>query len=137
MSDEGKQWVAVTVWVFRGEQILSMRRASTQRAGPGLWEGVSGRVRSGEDPLAAAAREVVEETGLHVHVHPRPITTYAARRRDEPMTVIVFHADHVAGEVTLSGEHDDYRWCALDDLSELGVPPRLVDAATSAAAIRR
>lgn len=137
MPKEAKQWVAVTVWVFRGSQILSMRRASTQRAGPGLWEAVSGRVRPGEDPLAAAAREVAEETSLSVELCPRPITTYAAKRRDEAMTVIVFRADHHAGEVTLSDEHDDYRWCVLDDLSGLGVPPRLVEAASIAAAVDR
>ena len=48
MGDEAKQWVAVTVLVFRAGQMLSMRRAASQEAGPGLWEGVSGRVRVGE-----------------------------------------------------------------------------------------
>lgn len=84
MGDEAKQWVAVTVLVFRAGRMLSMRRAATQQAGPGLWEGVSGRVRVGEDPIAAARREIVEETGLRVRVLPQPITTYAALRRGSP-----------------------------------------------------
>lgn len=45
------------------------------------------------------------------------------------MTVIVFRADHQEGEVVLSDEHDAYRWCELRELSALGVPEKLVDAA--------
>lgn len=132
MGDESKQWVAVTVLIFREGRMLSMRRSSSQEAGPGLWEGVSGRVRAGEDPIVAAKREVVEETGLDVEVRPRPLTSYAALRRGEPMTVIVFVADYQSGEVVLSEEHDEFRWCARAELSELGAPVQLADAARSA-----
>jgi 8-oxo-dGTP diphosphatase len=132
MGEEARQWVAVTVLVFRGHRMLSMKRAATQDAGPGLWEGVSGRVQAGEDPIVAARREVTEETGLRVKIQARPVTAYAALRRGEPMTVIVFAAEHQAGEVALSEEHDAYRWCALEELSELGVPVQLVDAARDA-----
>jgi 8-oxo-dGTP diphosphatase len=132
MGEEARQWVAVTVLVFCGDRMLSMRRASSADAAPGLWEAVSGRVRAGEDPIEAARREVVEETGLRVRVEPRPIATYAARRRSEPMTVIVFRAEHEEGEVELSKEHDAYRWCELSELIELGVPLQLVDAARQA-----
>ena len=132
MNVETKQWVAVTVLVFRDQQMLSMRRAATEEAGPGLWEGVSGRVRAGEDPAAAAEREVAEETGLRVAIDPRPIVTYAALRRGEPMTVIVYRATHERGEVILSDEHDDFRWCDEPELSELAVPVQLADAARAA-----
>lgn len=132
MGDESKQWVAVTVLIFRAGRVLSMQRSSSQETGPGLWEGVSGRVRAGEDPVLAAEREVLEETGLDVVVRPRPLTSYAALRCGEPMTVIVFFADYRAGEVVLSDEHDAFRWCTEAELSELGVPVRLADAARSA-----
>lgn len=136
MGQETKQWVAVTVLVFRGRQVLTMRRATTQDAAPGLWEGVSGRVRAGEDPLLAARREVGEETGLQVSVEPRPVTAYSATRRGEPMTVVVFAADHQEGEVVMSDEHDDFRWCGVDELSALGVPGPLVQAARLASTAR-
>jgi 8-oxo-dGTP diphosphatase len=89
-------------------------------------------VRAGEEPVVAARREVAEETGLRVNVQAKPITAYAAFRRGEPMTVIVFAAEHEKGEVVLSEEHDAYRWCELRELTELGVPKRLVDAAREA-----
>jgi 8-oxo-dGTP pyrophosphatase MutT (NUDIX family) len=88
--------------------------------------------RSCEDPIVAARREVIEETGLRVRVQPQPITAYAALRQGEPMTVIVFSAIHESGEVMLSDEHDDYRWCNADELAELGAPVRLADAARAA-----
>jgi 8-oxo-dGTP pyrophosphatase MutT (NUDIX family) len=132
MTEGAKQWVAVTVLVFRGDRVLAMQRASTATAGSGLWEGISGRVEAGEDPLEAARREVTEESTLVVRVHPRPIDTYAARRRSEPMTVIVFRADYEAGEVVLSAEHDAHRWVLIEEMSPLGVPPRLIEAARRA-----
>lgn len=132
MGQDAKQWVAVTVLVFRGDRVLSMQRAASQRAGPGLWEGVSGRVLPGEDPITTARREVTEETGLRVCLSTRPLAAYAAVRQGDPMTVIVFLAEHEEGEVALSEEHDDYRWCTLDELTALGVPAPLVDAAREA-----
>lgn len=132
MGEEARQWVAVTVLVFRGDRMLSMKRAATQDAGSGLWEGVSGRVRAGEDPVAAAHREVIEETGLRVKIQARPVTAYAALRGGEPMTVIVFAAEHQGGEVAISEEHEACRWCELAELSALGVPAQLVDAARKA-----
>jgi len=136
VTNDAKQWVAVTVLVFRGDHVLAMQRASTEPAGAGLWEGISGRVEPDEDPLAAAEREVLEESGLRVCIRPRPVDTYAARRGADPMTVIVFRAEHEGGEVVLSGEHDAYRWCPLEELTELGVPPRLIEAARRARKIR-
>lgn len=129
MTDDAKQWVAVTVLVFRGDRVLAMQRASTEAAGAGLWEGISGRVEPDENPLAAAEREVLEESGLRVQVRRGPVDTYAARRGPDPMIVIVFRAEHEGGEVVLCAEHDAYRWCALEELTELGVPPRLIEAA--------
>jgi 8-oxo-dGTP diphosphatase len=126
MSEESKQWVAVTVLVVRGASVLAMQRASTAEAGPRLWEGISGRVRPGEEPLDAARREVEEEAGLNVQIVERPIAVYAARRADEPMTVIVFLAQYAGGDLVLSSEHDAYRWCDAQTFSELGAPPQLV-----------
>ena len=129
MTEEAKQWVAVTVLVFRGSRVLAMRRASTVEAGSGLWEGISGRVRPDVDPHSAAQREVDEESGLRVEIEERPIAVYAARRRDEPMTVIVFRALHISGDVTLSVEHDAYRWCLAAEFASLGAPTQLAKLA--------
>ena len=53
-------------------------------------------------------------------------------RQRVAVTVIVFAAEHQGGEAVLSEEHDAYRWCKLEELSRLGVPKQLVEAARGA-----
>jgi 8-oxo-dGTP diphosphatase len=96
-------------------RVLALRRASDNRAGPGLWETVSGRVEHGEEPLAAVQREIVEESGLEVEVEPRPFAAYAAQRGGVPMIVILFRARWLRGEVQLSSEHDAAEWLGAVD----------------------
>ena len=105
-----------------------MRRAAGAEAAPGLWEAVSGRIEPGEEPLAAAEREVWEETGLHVRLHPQPVTAYAAERRGRPMVVIVYRADWLAGEVRPSREHDAWAWLGATAFAERTPLPKLVAA---------
>ncbi len=130
-DDDAKQWVAVAAIVIRDARLLTMRRAEG-RVGAGLWETVSGRIRPGEDPLVAIAREVLEETGLDVHVRQRPIDVYSALRGTEPMTVIVYRADHLAGEVVMSHEHDATDWLDLEAFADRTTLTRLVAAARRA-----
>ena len=129
--------VAVAVVVRRGDSMLAMRRSLAKDAGPGLWEAISGRVEIDEEPLEAAAREVLEESGLVVTVDPRPITAYAARRIGEPMIVVVYAGDHVSGEVRLSDEHDDYAWLSVDAFAARSSLDRLVEAVRTALSARR
>ncbi|MBX3248955.1 MAG: NUDIX hydrolase [Myxococcales bacterium] len=128
----GGQVVAVAVVIVEDRKLLALRRARWRDAGAGLWEVVSGRVGPGEDPAAAAIRETREETGLEIDIVPRPMDCYAMRRGAQPMVVIVYGAHVVRGNFRRSREHDDHRWVTLDELSALGTPPRLVEAARRA-----
>ncbi len=125
--------VAVVAVVFREGRVLAMRRALTKDAGAGLWETLSGRVRRGEDPLSAVEREIVEESGLEVHVDPRPVDAYAARRGETPMVVLVYRADWIAGEVQRSDEHDAHAWWTPADFSRHTTLARLATAVHRAA----
>ncbi|MCA9603365.1 MAG: NUDIX domain-containing protein [Polyangiales bacterium] len=128
--------VAVSVVVVRAGRVLAMKRAATKDAGAGAWEVVSGRVEAGEDPASAALREVHEETGLEVTLHPRPVDTYAAMRGSEPMVVIVFRADAADGasDVRLSAEHDAFAWSTPEEARALTPFSRLRDAIDRAVA---
>jgi 8-oxo-dGTP pyrophosphatase MutT (NUDIX family) len=127
------QIVAVAIAIFRGDRVLAMRRAPGRDAGAGLWETISGRIAPGEDPLAAIEREVREECGLEVRIDPRPVEAYAARRGEQPMTVIFFRGTHVRGEVVRSEEHDQHAWLTVDELAERSTLVRLVEAVRRAA----
>ncbi len=127
-----EQLVAVVVIVFRGDRVLTMRRAAGSEAGPRIWESVSGRVEPGEDPRDAAEREVLEETGLPVMIRDTPVDAYAMKRRGRPMVVIVYRGDAPHGEVARSAEHDAHEWLPFEEATAR-MPDRLAQAAWRAA----
>jgi 8-oxo-dGTP pyrophosphatase MutT (NUDIX family) len=114
----------IVVVVRREGQLLVMRRAPERL---GYWHLVSGGVDWGEEPAAAAARELLEETGLVAA--PAPLgerldydlagDPEAVRARfpagTERIVVWPFVADAPAGwEPTLDHEHVDARWLDAD-----------------------
>jgi len=128
---------AVATPAVNGSAARTARRSQISARAPwlgstsgstGLWETISGRVERDEDPLDAVRREIAEESGLEVRIDPRPITAYAARRADVPMLVIVYRAEHVAGEVVRSDEHDEHAWLTADELAERSPLAKLVAA---------
>jgi len=133
--EEGQHVVAVAAMIFKGSELLCMRRSPDRDAGAGLWETLSGRVVHGEAPLAAVAREIEEECGLEVAIDPRPIETYAAQRRRQPMVVILYRARFVSGEVVRSVEHDDHAWLSIDEFDARTPLAPLVQAARRAIAL--
>jgi 8-oxo-dGTP pyrophosphatase MutT (NUDIX family) len=128
------EWVvAVAAIIVRGEEVLAMRRSVHKDAGPGLWETLSGRVEAGEQPLDAVIRETREECGLDVTFDAFPLEAYVAERRGLPMLVIVYRARYVGGEVTITDEHDEYRWMTPAEFARTTTLTRLaqsVDLAT-------
>ncbi len=51
-------------FLIRQNEILLIKLASDRGGWSGQYNGIGGHMESGEDPLAAARREVLEETGL-------------------------------------------------------------------------
>ena len=109
----------IDLYLLRGSgtalECLVLRRGPGGRC-PGSWEVVHGHIEPGETPLAAALREMAEESGL------TPVRMYNLSRVeafyqhgiDEVALVPVFAA-FVDGEPVLSAEHDAYEWLALED----------------------
>jgi 8-oxo-dGTP diphosphatase len=54
----------VLVFLERGDQFLLIKRAADRPLFPNLYNGLGGHVERGESVLAAARREVYEESGL-------------------------------------------------------------------------
>jgi lipoyl(octanoyl) transferase len=95
----------------------------------GFWQILTGRIEPGESPLAAAAREVFEETGFEPrleelqslnYVHSFPIDRSRGRGGAAPIFAHeTAFALEVEGEARLSDEHDELRWCTLDEALQL------------------
>jgi len=109
----------IEVYVFRRvartPQVLLLRR-SPERTLPGVWQPVTGGIERGEAAYAAAAREVLEESGLtplrwwalaHLTTHYDPAS-------DAVRVIPVFAAEAAAADpVHLSHEHDRYAFLPL------------------------
>ena len=126
---------AVAAIIFKGEKLLAMKRSKSKDAGPGLWETLSGRINTKEDPLDAVKREIAEECGLQVVLDPRPVKAYQATRKGHPMILIIYRAVYKGGEVIRSKEHDEYAWVTPDQFAELSSLSQLVEVVYEAAAM--
>jgi 8-oxo-dGTP diphosphatase len=126
--EPGQHVVAVAALLEREGRFLCMRRAANRDAGAGLWESLSGRVEQGEAPLDAVRREIAEECGLAVELDPRPLESYPARRRNQPMVVILYRGRAPEGEVLRSEEHDEHAWLTPAEFRERSPLTLLADA---------
>ncbi len=110
--------LAATVVVERDDRVLMVRRAI--QPGIGLWSLPGGYVDRGEVVEVAAAREVLEETGLHV-----TITGLLGLFSEEghPVVLAAFNAQEVGEEEAKPGpEVSELGFFLLDDLPPLAFP---------------
>ncbi len=103
-------------------KFLITRRCMSEHWGAGMWEVPGGGVRAGEDSLAAAIREIREETGLDVSgCEVEYLITY---KRDNPGTgdnyfvdLYRFTLDFDESEVhLLTEESDDFRLADAEEI---------------------
>lgn len=101
-------------------QFLLVKRG--KEPGKGLWSSPGGGINMGESSLAAAARELAEETGLtekHVKFHPHPFTSTDAiySAGDERGTQFHYVISQFVAFTTPTGLQEA---AAADDAEELG-----------------
>ncbi len=107
-------------WVD-GEPVYLMLQRSPGEIYEHVWQGVTGKIDGGETAWQAALRELKEETGLGAvkmwtvdHVN-----FFYEAHGDRLNGIPVFGVELAEGEVTLSKEHQAFRWCNIDDAIEL------------------
>jgi putative (di)nucleoside polyphosphate hydrolase len=133
LNREGLVWVGHRIAEPDGEMAGSAR----------LWQMPQGGIDKGEDPLAAAKRELYEETGMEsiepIAEAPRWIdydlpphlvgTVWKGRYRGQTQKWFAFRFLGDAGEIRVNpppgghaAEFDDWAWRGMNDLSGLVVP---------------
>jgi 8-oxo-dGTP pyrophosphatase MutT (NUDIX family) len=122
------------------KEVLLVRRADND-----AWTPVTGIIDPGEQPAAAAEREVLEEADIVaraerlVWVHPTKPVVYANGDRSQFID-IVFRCSWISGDpFPADGENTEAMWCAIDELPasmSADMRERIAEAASSRAGAR-
>lgn len=86
-----------------------------------LWQGVAGRIETGESAVETVLRELQEETQLEpvrVFVVDH-VSSFYQNYKDRINLIPVFGIEVNIGEVILSDEHKEYRWVNFDEALDL------------------
>jgi 8-oxo-dGTP pyrophosphatase MutT (NUDIX family) len=97
------------MYLLIGADILLLKRGGA--LGQGIWYLPGGIVEPREDPMDAAARETLEETGLQAsNVELLRVWSYADPTDGHDVVHATYAARSSAGEVVISEEHTASRW---------------------------
>ncbi len=103
-------------FIVRHSEILLIKLPPDHSGWAGRYNGVGGHVEIGEDPLSAARREVLEETGLTV-VDQKLCGVVTVDTGDSPgIGLFVFVGKSIEGSLEASSEGTP-AWLPLDDLA--------------------
>ncbi|HSX31267.1 MAG TPA: NUDIX hydrolase [Candidatus Saccharimonadales bacterium] len=123
-----KQRIACKAVIGKDDKVLVLREASTYEEGVngGRWHIPGGRIEPGEPFLEGLQREVTEETGLKI-VCEEPLYVgewFPVIKDQKNQIVAVYFACSLAStddDVQLSEEHDEYRWVAAKEATDLDI----------------
>ncbi len=105
---------------------LLLKRAPTEVLYPDTWQIVTGTIESGETAVAAAVREMAEETALRIGrfwAVPTMGSFYDVRR-DSVQLCPLFAAEVAPdAEPRLSSEHHSFQWVAAENAFQFLVWP--------------
>ncbi len=113
--------VAVLALIVEDERVLLVQRANDPQKG--LWVTPAGFMEWNEDPAEAACREVLEETGLDVHIDRLLDVFHTPDDSGLADVVIAYAASIQGGKLQAADDAEDAAWFTRDNLPELAFLP--------------
>ena len=121
---------AVMMALDEKKRILLVRQYRLP-AGKEIWELPAGRLDPGENPLKAAKRELVEETGYRARKWTRLVTFYPSPGYLSEKMTIFLAEDLTAGEATpMEDERIETRWFTKKELNDWIQSGKIIDGKT-------
>jgi 8-oxo-dGTP diphosphatase len=105
--------VAVNAFLIFQDKFLLLKRANE----PFIWAPPGGHLDINENPVLGLQREVKEETGLQIRIY-QPVTTWFGDFGSSRLLSVDYLCTSRENNITLSWEHNDYRWLSIDDLTK-------------------
>lgn len=106
--------------VKKDDKYLLLKRSPLKHVAPNVFHPPGGKIDSAEDPLKAAQRELLEESGLTAKnisfdaivtdIHPKENTTYKSN-----WLIFYFSGDYESGEVQKTDE-GEFIWLTMEEL---------------------
>lgn len=100
-------------------KILALRRSETDPSRPLTWDLPGGNIEEGENLLENMKREILEEIGIEIS----DITILGAlsgtSKKGEYAIQIAYTGSIGDAEITLSYEHDQYKWVTKEEFLSL------------------
>jgi len=120
-----KIWVSQKAIITDKEgKILAIRRSKTAPSRPLNWDLPGGDLSFGEEADKGMRREIKEETGLEAEDLKVVDAISGLNDAGEFWVTICYTAKPKTKEITLSYEHDDFRWVTPSEFQELQVSSR-------------
>jgi 8-oxo-dGTP pyrophosphatase MutT (NUDIX family) len=115
-----EEHLVVAAILRRSAQVLLCHRSPERRWFPDVWDFPGGHVRSGEEPLVALRRELLEELGVELDgVDGPPVLHMVAADASVDLTVWVVSSWRGTVTNRQLEEHDALDWFTRDELGAL------------------
>jgi 8-oxo-dGTP diphosphatase len=115
--------------VFHNGMVLLIKRGKSP--GKGLWSLPGGKVEFGETLREAAAREVLEETGIAVQVE-NLVGNYEIILADTHFVIACFVARTENLQIRAASDAEDAKFFAIEEVAELKLAANVLQAIADA-----